>query len=410
MTISTFDELGLSETLLHALKKANYKSPTPVQVNTIPDLIKKRDLLGIAQTGTGKTAAFALPLLHNLEKKNLRAKPRRASSLILTPTRELGIQIADNIKTYSQNMQLNLSIVIGGVKSRPQIKSLQRGSDILVATPGRLIDLIDQGHINLCDTEHLILDEADRMLDMGFIHDVRKIASRLPKHRQTVLFSATMPAMIAQLANELLVKPKRIEIASKSIAVDRIVQEVHHLEAGMKQQMLAKLLVAPDMERVIVFTRTKRGADKVTRKLKGANISAEALHGNKTQGARQSTLARFRKGGTRVLVATDIASRGIDVDQITHVINFDLPNIAEDYVHRIGRTARAGANGTAISLCGTNELRDLRSIEKLIKRKLTVIGEVPAANAATKVTEVKRNKRKHKNRRRRRVPETRHAA
>ncbi|MGI9373309.1 MAG: DEAD/DEAH box helicase [Hyphomicrobiales bacterium] len=410
MTTTTFAGLGLSETLLRALDKANYTTPTPIQTQAIPELINKHDLLGIAQTGTGKTAAFALPLLQNLDKHKLQAKPRCALSLILTPTRELGIQIADNIKIYSQNMRLNLSIVIGGVKTRPQIKSLQRGSDILVATPGRLLDLINQGHIDLRDTQHLILDEADRMLDMGFIHDVRKIVSKLPKQRQTILFSATMPPAIAKLANELLENPKRVEIASKSVAVDRIVQEVHHLDAGAKHQQLATLLAAPDMERVIVFTRTKRGADKVTRKLNGADINAEALHGNKSQNARQRTLARFRKGGTRVLVATDIASRGIDVDDITHVINFELPNVPEDYVHRIGRTARAGSNGTAISLCDISELKNLRSIEKLIKKQLTIIGDAPSAEEAQKVAKMKRNFRKPKNRRPRRRQERRQAA
>ncbi|MGI9483542.1 MAG: DEAD/DEAH box helicase [Hyphomicrobiales bacterium] len=402
MTVSSFADLGLSGRLLNALKQTDYKTPTPIQAQAIPQLLERSDLLGIAQTGTGKTAAFTLPLLHNLEQDDEPAKPRRTRALILAPTRELGIQIADNIKTYGRKMRLRLSVVIGGVSTRPQARTLQRGSNIIVATPGRLLDMINQGHIDLCETKYLVLDEADRMLDMGFIRDVRKIAATLPERHQAILFSATMPPAIAKLASELLVEPTRVEIAAKSVAVDRIVQQVHHLETGAKNKLLAELLEAPEMERVIVFTRTKRGADRVTKNLNNAGIKAEAFHGNKSQGARQRTLSSFRKGGTRVLVATDIASRGIDVDHITHVVNFELPNVPEDYVHRIGRTARAGTDGTAISFCDASERGHLRSIEKVIKRSLIVIGNEPTGPDAKPVKPRNRRFSKSRNARPRR--------
>lgn len=362
---------------MRALEDADYKTPTPIQAKAIPLLLDGRDLLGIAQTGTGKTAAFTLPLLHNLEEDNERAARCCVRALILAPTRELVIQISDSIKTYGRHMRMRRAVVMGGVGHRPQIDALRRGVDVLVATPGRLLDLMDQGHADLSQTEYLILDEADRMLDMGFIRDMRKIIATLPQERQTLLFSATMPRDVAKLASEILYEPERVEIAAKSIAVDRIEQRVHYIDAGAKRERLAELLAAPDFERVIVFTRTKHGADKVVKHLVRTRIIAEAIHGNKSQGARQRALDNFRKGRTRVLVATDIASRGIDVDDVTHVINFELPNEPESYVHRIGRTARAGANGIAISFCDASERAQLRSIERLIKRSLSVIGEVP---------------------------------
>ncbi len=377
MTITSFTELGISEPLLRALEDADYQTPTPIQSKAIPLLLDGLDLLGIAQTGTGKTAAFTLPLLHNLEEDNVRPGKGQARALILAPTRELVIQIADSIKTYGRHMHMRSAVVMGGVGQRPQVDALRRGVDILVATPGRLLDLIKQGHIDLSQTEYLILDEADRMLDMGFIRDVRRIIEKLPEERQTLLFSATMPGEVAKLSRDILYEPERVEIAAKSIAVDRIDQRVHHLDKNAKQTRLAELLAEPDFDRVMVFTRTKHGANKVVKLLERDGISAEAIHGNKSQGARQRALDNFREGRTRVLVATDIASRGIDIDDVTHVINFELPNVPESYVHRIGRTARAGAEGIAISFCDASERSHLRSIERLIKRSLIIVGEGP---------------------------------
>jgi ATP-dependent RNA helicase RhlE len=358
VTETTFTELGLTEPLLRALKDADYETPTPIQAKAIPMLLDGLDLLGIAQTGTGKTAAFTLPLLHNLEEDNERAGNKCARALILAPTRELVIQIADSIKTYGRHMHMRSTVIMGGVGQRPQVDALRRGVDILVATPGRLLDLISQGHVDLSETEYLILDEADRMLDMGFIRDVRKIIETLPEERQTLLFSATMPGEVAKLSRDILYQPERVEIAAKSIAVDRIDQRVHHLDRNAKGARLAELLAEPDFDRVMVFTRTKHGA-------------------NKSQGARQRALDNFREGRIRVLVATDIASRGIDIDDVTHVINYELPNVPESYVHRIGRTARAGADGVAISFCDSSERSHLRSIERLIKRSLIIVGEGP---------------------------------
>lgn len=383
MTTTSFAELGLSGRLLRALEDTNYQTPTPIQAKAIPLLLDGLDLLGIAQTGTGKTAAFTLPLLHNLEEDNKRAGRCRARALILAPTRELVIQISDSIKTYGRHMRMRQAVVMGGVGLKPQIDTLRRGVDILIATPGRLLDLIDKGHADLSCTDYLILDEADRMFDMGFIRDVRRITAKLPEQRQTLLFSATMPSEVAKLAREVLFEPERVEIAAKSVAVDRIDQRVHHIDASAKRARLTELLAAPDFERVIVFTRTKHGADKVVKHLARDGVSAVALHGNKSQGARQRALDNFREGRSRVLVATDIASRGIDIDDVTHVINYELPNIPESYVHRIGRTARAGAAGIAISFCDASERQHLRSIERLIKRSLSVVGETPAEPVAS---------------------------
>jgi len=383
VTVTSFAELGLSGRLLRALEDANYRTPTPIQTKAIPLLLDGQDLLGIAQTGTGKTAAFTLPLLQNLEEDDERASPRRTRALILAPTRELALQIADSIKTYGRHMRMRQAVVMGGVGQRPQVDALRRGVDILVATPGRLLDLIDQGHVDLRRTEYLILDEADRMLDMGFIGDVRKIVAMLPQERQTLLFSATMPAEVAKLAREILFEPERVEIAAKTVAVERVEQHVHHLSAAAKRARLSELLAAPGFERVIVFTRTKHGADKVVKHLAHDGVGAVALHGNKSQGARQRALDNFREGRSRVLVATDIASRGIDVDDVTHVINYELPNVPESYVHRIGRTARAGAAGIAISFCDPSERPQLRSIERLIKCSLSVVGEVPVEPVAS---------------------------
>ncbi|MDH3579298.1 MAG: DEAD/DEAH box helicase [Hyphomicrobiales bacterium] len=397
MTVTNFADLGLSGRLLRALEDADYKTPTPIQTRAVPLLLDGLDLLGIAQTGTGKTAAFTLPLLQNLEEDNERPGRGCARALILAPTRELVIQISDSIKTYGRHMRLSQAVVMGGVGQRPQVDALRRGVDILVATPGRLLDLIGQGHVDLGQTEYLILDEADRMLDMGFIRDIRKIVATLPSERQTLLFSATMPGEIARLAGEILYEPERVEIAAKSVAVDRIDQRVHHLDASAKRTRLTELLATPEFERVIVFTRTKYGADKVVKFLARDGVKAEALHGNKSQGARQRALDNFRNGRSRVLVATDIASRGIDVDDVSHVINYELPNVPESYVHRIGRTARAGAGGTAISFCDASERAHLRSIERLIKRPLTVIGEEPSG-AEVELRPKKQGANRHRSR------------
>ena len=377
MTINAFAELGLTEPLLRALEQARYETPTPIQSKAIPLLLDGMDLLGIAQTGTGKTAAFSLPLLHNLNEDNVQAQPKAPRALILAPTRELALQIADSVKTYGRFLNLRHAVVMGGVAQGPQIAALKRGLDILIATPGRLLDHVNQRTVDLGQCEYLIIDEADRMLDMGFIRDVRKIVARMPQERQSLLFSATMPSEIAKLAAEILYEPERVEIEAKTVAVDRVEQQVHHLPAAAKRDALTKLLAAPELAKVIVFTRTKRGADRVATGLSRDGISADAIHGNKSQNARQKALDNFRKGRVRVLVATDIAARGIDVDDITHVINFELPHEPESYVHRIGRTARAGAAGIAISFCDGGERKQLQAIEKLIKARIPVVGDAP---------------------------------
>ncbi len=377
MSENTFSALGLAARLQRTLSHAGYETPTPIQAKAIPLVLDGHDILGIAQTGTGKTAAFTLPIVQKLNQENKSAASRQARALILAPTRELVVQICDSIKVYCHGTRLQQTSIMGGVRPRGQVNAMRRGIDFLVATPGRLLDLIKQGDVDLSATDYLVLDEADRMLDMGFIKDVRKIVATLPAERQTLLFSATMPAAIQSFANEILNAPQRVEIESKSIAVERIFQTVQHVPANQKRTVLNGLLSDEALERVIVFTRTKYGAEKVAKVLNREGLDADALHGNKTQGARQRTLENFRKGKTRVLVATDIASRGIDVDDVTHVINYELPNEPESYVHRIGRTARAGSGGAAISLCSPDERNYLKSIEKLIKRQLEVVGEAP---------------------------------
>ncbi len=401
MTNTTFAELGLTGRLLRALKAARYLTPTPVQRKAIPLLLEDADLLGIAQTGTGKTAAFTLPLLQNLNEDGIRPSPGAARALILAPTRELALQISDSIKTYGFHMKLRHTVVMGGVSQRAQVDALKRGVDIVIATPGRLLDLVNQRRLRLDECEYLVIDEADRMLDMGFIRDVRKIVDMLPEDRQTMLFSATMPGEVAKLAAEILYEPERVEIAAKSVAVERIEQRVHHVAKRAKKDFLIKLFEDEELSKVIVFTRTKRGADQVVKRLGKAGIRAEAIHGNKSQNNRQRALKNFQSGRTRALIATDIASRGIDIDHVSHVINYELPNEAESYVHRIGRTARAGANGIAITLCDVEEWPQLRAIEKLIKRPLTPVGEVPADFARPTAGRVKPQQRKSPPRRRR---------
>ncbi|MBI5120553.1 MAG: DEAD/DEAH box helicase [Rhodospirillales bacterium] len=369
MTV-TFSDLGLVETLLNALKTEGYETPTPIQAATIPHLLNGRDVLGIAQTGTGKTAAFALPILQRLANSRTRYVPKSPRALILTPTRELAVQISQGFGTYGQFMRFKRALVFGGVGQMPQVKSLANGTDVLIATPGRLLDLMNQGHVKLDFVEMLVLDEADRMLDMGFIHDVRRIAAKLPKQRQTLLFSATMAKSVEELANTLLTNPERVEITPEATTVERIDQKVLFVTKENKRPLLAHVMKHHDIKRAIVFTRTKHGADRVAEQLGKAGITADAIHGNKTQGARQKALEAFKRGDVRALVATDIAARGIDIDGITHVINFELPNEPESYVHRIGRTARAGADGIALSFCDAEEVGFLKTIERTIRQSI----------------------------------------
>lgn len=382
---TTFADLGVSEPLRRVLLAENYSTPTPIQAQAIPVLLAGKDILGIAQTGTGKTAAFALPLLQRLAERQANLVSRSAQVLILAPTRELAIQIGDSLKSYGRHLGLRHAVILGGVGANPQIKAMARGVHFLVATPGRLLDLVSQRHIRLDQVLHLVLDEADRMLDMGFVRDVRKIVAALPKTRQSLLFSATMPNDVARLAGEILHNAVRIEVSPKTLTADRIEQRVYHVNAADKRDLLARLLQAQDLSRVIVFTRTKHGANRVAKQLGQVGIEAEAIHGNKSQSARQRALAKFRSGEARVLVATDIAARGIDVDDVSHVINFELPNEPESYVHRIGRTARAGAGGVALSFCDPSERAYLRDIEKLTKRTVPVANDDIAASLGGEV-------------------------
>jgi len=372
LTDKTFAELGVAQPLLRALETEGYHTPTPIQARAIPALLAGKDMLGIAQTGTGKTAAFALPLLQRLAANRQPAGPRRARVLVLAPTRELALQIHDSFRTYGRHLDLRHTVVFGGVGQQPQVKAMAKGVDTLVATPGRLLDLMQQGHIVLDRVAFLVLDEADRMLDMGFIRDVRKIVAALPQERQSLLFSATMPAEVERLAADMLRRPARVEVTPNAVTVDRIEQRVLLVESRDKRAALARLLRDPALSRVLVFTRTKHGANRVSADLDKAGFAAAAIHGNKSQQARQRALEGFRNGEARVLVATDIAARGIDVDGITHVINYELPHEPESYVHRIGRTARAGAAGMALSLCDASERGQLRAIERLIRRPLPV--------------------------------------
>jgi ATP-dependent RNA helicase RhlE len=373
MTHSSFADLGISEPLCRALAAAEYRHPTPIQAQAIPKLLSGRDLLGIAQTGTGKTAAFAVPMLQRLAQSGAAAGAHTVRALILAPTRELAIQIGDDFATYGRHLEMRVATVFGGVGQSPQVDAPRRGVDILVATPGRLLDLIGQRHARLDKVSMLVLDEADRLLDMGFIRDVRRIVAALPKERQSLLFSATMPHEVTALAREILREPIRIDVSPKALTVDLTDQQVVFVENGDKRQVLTQLLRAPEVTRAIVFTRTKHGANRVQQQLDRAGIAAEAIHGNKSQNARQRALENFKSGTAWVLVATDIAARGIDIDAVSHVFNFELPHEPESYVHRIGRTGRAGASGIATSLCDSSERTRLRAIEKLIRRAIPVI-------------------------------------
>jgi ATP-dependent RNA helicase RhlE len=375
VTLTTFDGLGLIEPLRLALKAENYLRPTPIQVRTIPLLAAGKDLLGIAETGTGKTAAFALPILQRLAAAASQLKPQLPGApraLILAPTRELASQIGERFRVYGRRLPLRTAVIFGGVNQHHQVNTLKAGIDILIATPGRLLDLCRQRHVRLDQVSILVLDEADRMLDMGFIHDVRKIVALCRGERQTLLFSATMPPAIAKLAHDILDHPARVDIAPTKVAVERIDQRVFFVGAKGKRALLEGLLVDRAMDRVLIFTRTKRGADRVCRNLVQAGISAVALHGNKAQNARVRALDAFRSGIVRILVATDIAARGIDVPNISHVINYELPNEPESYVHRIGRTARAGAGGAALSFCDQNERPYLQAIERLMRSTVSI--------------------------------------
>src|SRR5581483_5838306 len=359
-----------AEPILRALVEEKYAVPTPIQSQTIPLALRGDDIVGIAQTGTGKTAAFALPILHRLAGDPRRPARKHCRALVLSPTRELSGQILDSCRAYGRHLRLHSALAIGGVPMGRQVRALLGGVDILVATPGRLLDLVQQNALRLDGVETLVLDEADRMLDMGFIQDIRKIVAKAPARRQTLMFSATMPREIAELAAQMLNNPQKVAATPVASTVERIEQRVIHLDHGAKSQILAEILRAEPIDRALVFTRTKHGADKIVRILSKSGIAAEAIHGNKSQGQRERALASFRKGQVRTLVATDIAARGIDVDGVSHVINYDLPNIPESYVHRIGRTARAGAAGTAISFCAGEEKAYLRDIEKLIRRTI----------------------------------------
>ena len=372
-----FSSLGLSETILRALRSKGYVEPTPIQCQAIPHVLAGNDLLGIAQTGTGKTAAFALPVLQQLDAGHERTKPRAPQALVLAPTRELAIQIRDDFRDYGAGLGLRQTVILGGVGQRPQVEALSRRTDIVVATPGRLLDLFEQGHVRFDRVAFFVLDEADRMLDMGFIHDVRRIIRELPRQRQSLLFSATMPPDVATLAQEILHRPERVEVAPAASTVDTVDQFAYFVNNSDKTELLRDLLADDRLSRVLVFARTKHRANRVAESLSKRGFLADAIHGNKSQTARQRALERFRSGRSRVLVATDIAARGLDVDGITHVINFDIPHEPESYVHRIGRTARAGALGSAFAFCDTSEKPQLLAIEKLIGLSLEVIQDQP---------------------------------
>ena len=373
-----FTKLDIIQPILSALSTEGYTTPTPIQQQSIPIILDRKDLLGCAQTGTGKTAAFAIPILQILYTQKHVAKG--VSVLILTPTRELAIQIGESFEAYGRHTKISHTVIFGGVSQMHQVNALKRGVDILIATPGRLLDLMDQGFIDLRHLEIFVLDEADRMLDMGFIHDVKKVITKLPAKRQTLFFSATMPYEIQSLADSLLTNPEKVEITPPATTVEAIDQSLYYVNKGDKPALLLYLLKNPAIVTALVFTRTKHGADKVVKILQKENITAAAIHGNKSQNARQLALNNFKDGKLRVLVATDIAARGIDIDELTHVFNFELPNVPETYVHRIGRTGRAGNTGIAISFCDIEERGELKDIIKVIGKQIPVVSEHPFAS------------------------------
>ena len=377
--MTTFESLGLSPKLLKALEKTTLKTPTPIQAQAIPHIMAGRDLMGLAQTGTGKTAAFGLPLLHRLLDLNHPPAPKQVRALILAPTRELVSQIAANIEVFTKGTAIKVTMVVGGASLFKQAERLKRGSDVLVATPGRLIDLLERGDVSLAATGYLVLDEADHMLDMGFIHALKKIAKHIPLKRQTLLFSATMPKDISELAETYLRDPIRVQVDPPGKPVEKIVQGVHYIPQGDKAKLLEEYLRKHPGEQALVFGRTKHGSEKLMKLLVTWGFKAGSIHGNKSQSQRDRTLTEFRSGDLEVLVATDVAARGIDIPGVRHVYNFDMPNVAENYVHRIGRTARAGADGTAVAFCAPAEMSELQAIEKLLKKPVPQIGGAPWA-------------------------------
>lgn len=399
-----FDDLQLDNPLLRAVKSEGYASPTPIQEKAIPHILAERDVIGCAQTGTGKTAAFALPILQNLGTKS---HTRYIRVLVLSPTRELAAQIGENFKTYARHTPLKQTVIFGGVGQHPQAQAIKNGVDILVATPGRLLDLMNQGIVKLNRVEIFVLDEADQMLDMGFIHDMKRVIKQLPKKRQTLFFSATMPKAILDLADEILIDPVRVQVDPQSSTAENIDQSVFLVESGNKRNLLKHLLQNPALERILVFMRTKHRANNLAKQLSRGRMKAEAIHGNKSQTARTRALKNFKDGRTRVLVATDIAARGLDIDHVTHVVNYDLPNIPESYVHRIGRTARAEASGIAYSFVSVEERAYLKDIEKLIGERIPIVEEHPfvsdvAANVPVKQPASSKGKHNSRNKNRRR--------
>lgn len=379
----TFKELNIIEPILRALDSEGYETPTPIQQKAIPIILDGNDILGCAQTGTGKTAAFSIPILQTFYNSSSKGRNRPIKALVLTPTRELAIQIDESFATYGKFLGLKHSVIFGGVGQKPQTDTLRAGVDILTATPGRLLDLINQGFINLKTIEFFVLDEADRMLDMGFVHDIKRVLALLPRERQTLFFSATMPKEIAKLADSMLTNPRKVEVTPVSSTVEIIEQTVYHVEKASKVSLLIDLLQNSNMESVLVFSRTKHGADKIAKSLVKAGISSEAIHGNKSQNARQRALSNFKDRTTKVLIATDIAARGIDIDKLSHVFNFDLPEVPETYVHRIGRTGRAGSEGTAIAFCDAEELPLLKDIQKLIGKDIPVVRDHAYVNLSS---------------------------
>ncbi len=373
-----FEDLTIIDPVLKALRKEEYSTPTPVQEKAIPLILKRKDVLGSAQTGTGKTAAFAIPIIQHLyHDKTRNAERPRSKALVITPTRELAIQIGESFSTYGRYTNIRNTVIFGGVKQGPQEVALRKGVDVLVATPGRLLDLINQGIITLKHVEYFVLDEADRMLDMGFIHDIKKIIALLPQKRQSLFFSATMPTNIVKLSQSILHKPVKVEVAPQSSTADTIQQKVYYTNKSDKKNLLVHILKDESIDQALLFSRTKHGADKIARNLKKKNINATAIHGDKAQNQRQKALEGFKAGKTRVLVATDIAARGIDIEKLSYVINYDIPNESETYVHRIGRSGRAGESGNAISLCEPEENAFIKSIEKLIKKQIPIVKDNP---------------------------------
>lgn len=397
----TFEDLALIEPIQKALREEGYQTPTPIQAEAIPVVLAGTDLLGCAQTGTGKTAAFSIPIIQRLYQQNELGHSRRIKALVLTPTRELAIQIDESFAAYGRHTPLRHTVIFGGVGQKPQTDALEKGIDVLIATPGRLLDLIGQGYVKLDMLDYFVLDEADRMLDMGFIHDIKRILPLLPKKRQSLFFSATMPPEIERLAGTILHDPEKVEVTPPASTVDKIDQSVYFVERKEKMELLKDLLGDASLESVLVFTRTKHGADKVARMLSKAKIGAEAIHGDKSQNARQRALTRFKDKSLRVLIATDIAARGIDVDHLTHVINYELPEVPETYVHRIGRTGRAGRSGVAISFCGVEEVPLLKDITRLIGKRIPVAGGEEFAAAEVRQAVADRNEAKAEESRRR---------